>query len=181
MEKLVKILNQGGVAVVPTDTLYGVVGKADDQNIVKRIFDLKCRSQDKPFIILISNIEQLKQFDLNLSTSLTSKLQEFWPGPNSLILNTDSAKLGYLHCGMKSLAFRLPDSQTLRELIDKTGPLVAPSANPEGNPPALTISEAEGYFGDKIDCYHDGGMLESQPSQLWRHLSGAEFEKIYRK
>ncbi|NUQ57634.1 MAG: Sua5/YciO/YrdC/YwlC family protein, partial [Candidatus Paceibacter sp.] len=63
-------------------------------------------------------------------------------------------------------AFRLPNDEYLRDLISQTGPLVAPSANLEGMPPATTIDAAEKYFGDKVDFYLDGGKAESSPSKL---------------
>ena len=64
------------------------------------------------------------------------------------------------------MAFRLPDNHLLRSLIKQTGPLVAPSANLEGQAEAKTIAAAKKYFGDKIDFYLDAGTKESLPSTL---------------
>ena len=71
----------------------------------------------------------------------------------------------YLHCGTKSLAFRLPDKKSLQKILKVTGPLVAPSANPEDLPPAKTITEAKNYFGDQINFYLPG-KTNTAPSTL---------------
>ena len=60
-KNLVKILKKGGVAVMPTDTIYGIVGQAENISTVNRIYNLKKRNPEKPCIILISNIEQLSR------------------------------------------------------------------------------------------------------------------------
>ncbi len=72
----------------------------------------------------------------------------------------------HLHRGSGTLAFRVPDNAKLRELLNETGPLIAPSANTENNPPAETIEEAQAYFGDSVDVYEDAGTLHGNPSTL---------------
>lgn len=163
-----KTLAAGGVAVIPTDTLYGIVGQALNRDSVERIYKIKGRQPQKPFIILISNISQLAQFDVQP----VDQLGDYWPGPVSIILPCQRADLEYLHRGTGSLAFRLPAKADLRELIDITGPLVAPSANPEGQPPAETVEQAKNYFGDQIDTYLDGGNITGQPSRLIKIQDG---------
>ena len=93
-------------------------------------------------------------------------MSKVWPGKVSAILPCPSREFSYLHRGTKTLAFRLPKKGDLRELLKKTGPLAAPSANPEGLEPAKTVKEAKGYFGDAVDFYIDEGRLASLPSTL---------------
>jgi len=100
-------------------------------------------------------------------------LNEYWPGPVSIILPCESDKFAYLHRGTNSLAFRLPAKPELIETLKQTGPLVAPSANPEGMPPAKTIRKAKAYFGDAADFYYDKGKLTSLPSTLIAVSEGA--------
>jgi L-threonylcarbamoyladenylate synthase len=165
-EKLSNILKSGRVAVIPTDTIYGIVGKALDEKTVERIYEVKKRKPEKPFIILISNQKELEEFSINLNEFQKNYLSENWPGPVSVILPCKRKELRYLHRGTDSLAFRLPNDETLKNLISLTGPLVAPSANPEGKEPADTIEKAKEYFKDEIDCYIDGGRIKSNPSRL---------------
>lgn len=165
-QKLIDILSNGGIAIIPTDTIYGVVGKALDKDTVERIYKVKKRTPEKPFITLISCIEDLNDFGIILNEYQEDFLNNNWPGSISIILTCMRKDLGYLHRGTDSLAFRLPGSKELRKVIQSTGPLVAPSANPEGEEPAITIKEAKKYFKDGIDHYVDGGNRESLPSTL---------------
>jgi L-threonylcarbamoyladenylate synthase len=175
------ILQEGGVGVLPTDTLYGLVGSALMPDTIERIYKLKERNSQKPLIVLISDIEQLEQFGIELSEVLTEQLAAYWPqssrvperdaprdelGAYSIILPTLDDQFEYLSCNTDTIAFRLPDNDELRELIRVIGPIVAPSANPEGFPPATTIDAARKYFGTDVDFYVDGGALTGKPSTI---------------
>jgi L-threonylcarbamoyladenylate synthase len=154
-------LKNRGVGVLATDTLYGIVGSALDESVVERIYKLKNRNSTKPLIILISAVNDLELFEIKINDELKEKLRLYWPGPTSVILPCSSNKFNYLHRGTKSLAFRIPNKRLLRKLLGQTGPLVAPSANPEGLPPAQTITQAKEYFGSKADFYEKGNISGS--------------------
>ena len=156
IEKVISILKNGGVGVLPTDTLYGLVGSALQPETVERIIELKNRPEDKKFIILIGREKDLELFGVHLTDFQQEAIKKYWPGPVSLILSTKDG----------NLAFRLPAKEDLRELLQQTGPLIAPSANPSGASPATSIEEAKKYFGDKVDFYIDAGELTGQPSKL---------------
>ncbi len=164
--KINKLIKNGGIGVVPTDTLYGLVGSAFSEAAVERIYRVKKRNLKKPLINIIGAIADLKLFGVKLSREESAILKKIWPGKVSVILPCQLKKFAYLHRGTKSLAFRLPKKQSLLDLINKTGPLVVPSANPEKFPPAENIKEAKKYFGDKVDFYINGGKMKSQPSTL---------------
>jgi L-threonylcarbamoyladenylate synthase len=114
---------------------------------------LKKRDPKKPCIILISHPRDLKLFNL------PERKLPFWPGPVSVVFN-GSFPL-HLARGGDSLAFRVPKNLAL---LKKTGPLIAPSANPEGMPPARNIREAKKYFQDKVDFYLPGPTKNNHPS-----------------
>ena len=165
-DKIVKILQNSGIGVLPTDTIYGAVGQALNEKTVERVYAVRKRRPSKPMIILISDINDLKMFGIAINEKFKNILSQFWPGKTSIILPCLDKKFKYLHRETNSLAFRFPDNKNLRNLISKTGPLVAPSANLEGLPPATTIEEAKNYFGDSVDFYLDGGKIEGSPSKL---------------
>jgi len=165
-KNLIRILREGGVVIMPTDTIYGIVGKALEKNTVERIYKIKKRNPEKPCIILIGNINELEKFSVILLEEQKKELEKYWPGPVSIILDCTDDSFEYLHRGTKTLAFRLPALPTLRDLLFKVGPLIAPSANPEALPPAKNIEEAKKYFGDSVDLYIDGGEIEAKASKL---------------
>lgn len=149
----VSILKNGGVGVLPTDTLYGVVASALIKNAVARLYLLRRKTSSKPFIVLIADTAMLRRFGVQLEELEQQFLKKVWPGPVSVILTVPSNRFAYLHKGKKTLAFRIPAQSGFRAFLKKTGPLLAPSANPEGLPPATTIRDAKAYFGDKVDFY----------------------------
>lgn len=173
---LIKVLQDNGVVVMPTDTIYGIVGKAQNETVVNRIYSIRKRNLDKPCIILIGDIDELKKFSVILSEEQKSKLKEYWPisaiadigpiEPVSIVLDCPDEKFSYLHRGTKTLAFRLPKQPELRDLLIKVGPLLAPSANTEATSPSKNIDEAKKYFGNSVDLYMDGGEIVGQASKI---------------
>ena len=159
-------LIEGKIGVIPTDTIYGLVGTALNKQTVQRIYETKGRAPEKPLIILIGSTKDLGYFNINPNSESLKILNKYWPGKVSIILPCPNGKFEYLHRGTRTLAFRFPDFPELISLINQTGPLVAPSANPEGLTPAATIVDAKRYFGSKIDFYVNGGKRESEPSTL---------------
>jgi L-threonylcarbamoyladenylate synthase len=164
-----KILKNGGVAVIPTDTLYGVVGSAFLQKTVERIYDIKGRDYNKPCIVLITDYKDLETFCVTYNQK---DLERFWPGKVSVILPIENKinqkKFEYLHRGTYGISFRMISSRNrnLFNVIKEVGPLVAPSANPQGLSPALNIWQAKKYFGNNVDVYMCGGTRNSKPSTL---------------
>jgi L-threonylcarbamoyladenylate synthase len=165
-------------AVVPTDTIYGIIASALDKKAVLNLYKIRQRDKGKPFIILISSIKDLELFNIELDKNQLSYLKKIWPSKVTVILKCKEKRMQYLHRGSKALAFRIPDKDWLRSLIRKIGPIVAPSANIEGKKEARNIKEAYGYFGDKA-IYFDGGRLGSASSTIISLVDG-QF-KIIRK
>ncbi len=158
-------LNNGKIGVIPTDTVYGVVARAHDQQAVERLYALKHR-EHKPGTIIAANIEQLAA--LGLKHRYLKAVEQYWPGPVSVVIPC-GPELTYLHQGVYGLAVRVPDDEQLRKLLAQTGPLLTSSANHPGEPTSTTVEQARGYFNDEVDFYMDGGDLSAnQPSTIIR-------------
>lgn len=169
----INILQSGGIGVIATDTLYGVVGQALNRATVERIYTVKERTPTKPFIILIHDIRDIELFGIPLTSDLEMTLARYWPGPVSIILDCDNDNFEYLHRGTKALAFRLPNKPDIQQILKETGPLVAPSANPEGLIPAEDIEKAKKYFGNLVDFYSEGAVT-TKPSKIIKISDGNE-------
>lgn len=165
-ENISDLLKKGEVGVIPTDTVYGIVGSALNPKTVEEVYRLRKRATDKPMIILVSSIDDLEKFDVQITPEQRKFLQKNWPNPVSVILPVKNEKLKYLHRGKNSLAFRIPKDEKLLNLLKEVGPLVAPSANYANEKPAQTLDEAKKYFGDRISFYTDGGRLKLKPSTI---------------
>ncbi|MCS6789313.1 MAG: L-threonylcarbamoyladenylate synthase [Patescibacteria group bacterium] len=183
--KSAKLLAEGAVGVIPTDTIYGICASAFNKKSVELVYKLRKRNPTKPCIILINSVNDLKRFDIELNRKQKKLLQEIWPSKISVILKCNSEKFKYLHRGKNTLAFRLPSKKLILEILKISGPLIAPSANLEGFISSQNISQAKKYFKNKV-FYLNRGKLTSKPStlidltknkiQLIR--KGADFNKI---
>ena len=169
--EVASILLSGGIGIIRTDTIYGVIARANDESAVEKVYDVKGRDHTKSPIVLIDSLEQL--FD-SADDHTTEFCRSVWPGKVSVIIPSQHAPV-WIQRGNHSVAYRMPDNEDIRRLVRTVGPLAAPSANPEGQPPAVTIDEAAKYFGDTVDFYVDGGAVkDNQPSKLIRlHEDGS--------
>lgn len=144
------LLRAGGVAVIPTETVYGIVGSATEPATVKRIQELKEQSPDKPFQMLIGSIDQARELCVPLGRVAEKLMRLFWPGPLTLVLPaTEGGTVG----------LRLPDHADTRAILRQGQvPLVASSANPHTEEPARDAVRARAYFDGKVDLILDGGQ-----------------------
>lgn len=172
--EIVKQLQNGDIGVIPTDTLYGIVGRADIPATVERIYATRGRNPHKPCIVLIPSFDALALFSISVPHNIESFLIDnfLWPGMVSVVFDAPHAEQMHLTRGTGSIAFRMPHPPALRELLKQTGPLIAPSANKEGEPPAQTVTEARAVFGSEVDFYVDGGTLTGEASTLISILNG---------
>jgi L-threonylcarbamoyladenylate synthase len=174
-QEATKILKKGGVGVLPTDTIYGLVGSALSRDAVEKIYKAKNRPQDKALIILITSYKDLDVFGVEYNKK---ELEKVWPGKVSVIVpcKTSAVKkeFRYLHRGTNTLAFRMigPKNRSLFNLVRKVGPIVAPSANLSYQDPAQNITQARKYFGDTVDFYVSAGTKKSKPSTLVSYKNG---------
>src|SRR3989344_4496196 len=200
-KNILEVLKKNGVVVMLTDTLYGIVGRAQNVSTVERIYAIRKRNPEKPCIILIGDIGELEKFSIYLLKEEKEILEQYWLSgfePVSIVLDCPNEKFAYLHRGTKTLAFRLPAQKDLQNLLKETGPLIAPSANTEALPPSQNISQAKNYFGDGVvpvrsrtrkarasvtfgrpasngvNLYIDGGEVKGKASKVIRlHKDGS--------
>ena len=96
-KKLPEIITKGGVVVMPTDTIYGIVGSALSPDTVERIYDIRKREKEKPCIILIADTKELKKFNIEISSKQQEIIKNYWPGPVSIVLDCEDSSLFYFY------------------------------------------------------------------------------------
>jgi L-threonylcarbamoyladenylate synthase len=166
----VKILKSGGVGVMPTDTVYGLVARAADRAAVGRFYALKHR-EHKPGTVVAASVRQL--VELGVPERYVKRVEHLWPNPLSVEMPLGD-ELDYLHQETGRQAFRVVADEQLRAVLEQTGPLVTSSANQPGEPGATNLSEAQEYFRNKVDFYVDGGDLSGRaPSTIIRVVADA--------
>jgi len=156
--QLAQLLQTGAVGVLPTDTVYGLVCSAADEQAAIRMHATKGREY-RPGTIIAANIEQL--VGLGLRPRYLRAVEQFWPGAVSVRVPHPAGYLVDVPTG--TVAVRIPADESLRKFLEQTGPLHTTSANITGEPVATVLSEAQDYFGDAVDFYVDGGDLSDSP------------------
>lgn len=152
-DQVTKTLLDGGIAVIRTDTIYGIIARAGDEMAVEKVYDVKQRERNKQCIVLIADAS-----DVPAHAELIRRITETEKIPTSVVVPA-SDEPEWLLRGSDSVAYRVVKNELLREVIRKVGPIIAPSANPESKPPAKNITEAKKYFGDTVDMYVDDGEV----------------------
>lgn len=168
LDRIAEILKSGGLGVIPTDTIYAIAVRASDVLAVEKMYAVRKRDEGKPCIVIISDMGYLETLGIVVTDRQKAFLNTVWPGPVSVILPIESGDNDHLLRGGATIALRMPAFPLLRELLRRTGPLLAPSANTQGSPPASDTGEAWKYFGRSADVYADAGVLRGEPSTLIR-------------
>lgn len=161
------ILQQGGVVAFPTDTCYGLAVNPFDPIAVTHLFKIKGREATKPIILLIAQLSMLETLVKNPSPLAKAVIQEFWPGPLTLIFLKKPVLPDLLTAGNETVGIRLPTAVIPIRLILETGfPLTATSANRSGQTPAASAAEIEETFGNDLDLILDSGTCDATPSTV---------------
>jgi L-threonylcarbamoyladenylate synthase len=160
IEKASKIVNDGGIVVFPTDTVYGIGCDPYNKKSVDRIYQIKGRSKTKPFPILAYSMDaasKIVEFD-NDSKKIAEK---FWPGPLTLVLKLRDEKLKESLNLKEKIAIRVPNNQCLLNLLKNSKFLIGTSANLTGETP-FTKSQDCYQKIKECDIFLDGGDIESK-------------------
>lgn len=172
---LTALIRGGAVGILPTDTVYGLVACATNKDAITRLYTVKQR-ESQPGTIIAASIDDLAV--LGFSRTELQQAAKYWPARLSVVLDATQVP-DFLKHIRTSLAVRIPDDESLRQLLGATGPLMTTSANAPKAPTSRTIGDAVTYFGDAIDFYVDAGNLgERAPSTIIGFDHGAPI--VYR-
>lgn len=158
IEQAAKILKKGGIVAFPTETVYGL-GAILDEEAIKKIFEAKGRPADNPLIVHIASLENLEELVEDVPEKARKLMEAFWAGPLTLVLKNKSVP-EIVTAGLDSVAVRMPSNKIALELIKKTGPIAAPSANSSGKPSPTRAEHVIDDLNGKIDAVMDAGPVE---------------------
>ena len=163
----VAVLSSGGVAVLPTDTVYGLAASPMQPNAVHEIFVAKGRPEGMHLPVLAASVAQVGALGVDITPAAAILAEVWWPGPLTLAFGfvDGSARPSWL-ASRQEVAVRIPDHDFLRGIIHETGVLLVTSANRHGEPTALTAADATGSLQADVGLVVDGGTLTNVPSTL---------------
>ena len=156
-----RLLKNGEVVGITTETVYGLAGDAFNPSVIKKIFIAKGRPQDNPLIVHISDIGMLDELVYDIPKSAYLLAEKFWPGPLTMVFKKKDIIPYETSGGLTTVGIRMPSHEVARRIISACGfPLAAPSANISGAPSPTTAKHVYSDLKGKIPAVVDGGACE---------------------
>ena len=161
-----EVLNRGGVAVIPTDTVYGLAARPDFEAAVDRLYTIKGREAKKPIALLASDVEAIGRFGYSIEGKAKELAEKHWPGALTMVIGKEG--------------FRIPDHAKTRELIAACGGVLrVTSANLSGRRPATDAPQALKDVGLSADYVVDDGVSPGGvPSMVVRVAANGSIEVL---
>jgi tRNA threonylcarbamoyl adenosine modification protein (Sua5/YciO/YrdC/YwlC family) len=157
IEAAARAVQQGGLVVLPTDTVYGIGADAFDHAAVQSLLDAKGRGREMPPPVLISAASTLSALATDVQEYVEALTEAFWPGPLTLVCQQQPSLTWDLGETRGTVAVRMPDHEVALALLERTGPLAVSSANLSGLPAATEAAAAEGMLGESVAVILDAG------------------------
>lgn len=168
----VAVLRRGELAVLPTDTVYGLAADAFSPPAVRRLLAAKGRGRDLPVPVLVGAWRGIDGLADHVSSTLRAVVESFWPGPLTLIVRAAPSLAWDLGETRGTVAVRMPSHPVALAVLTETGPLAVSSANRTGLPPAVTAAEAQEQLGASVAVYLDAGTCADRVPSTIVDLTG---------
>ncbi|WP_345502343.1 L-threonylcarbamoyladenylate synthase [Pedococcus ginsenosidimutans] len=157
----VEVVRDGGVVVLPTDTVYGIGADAFSPEAVASVLAAKGRGREMPPPVLVPSVRTVDGLATDVPEWARDLIREFWPGPLTLVLKAQSSLMWDLGDTNGTVAVRMPKDDTALALLGEVGPMAVTSANLTGRPPATTVTDAAAQLGAAVAVYLDAGPTTS--------------------
>lgn len=171
IDKICEVINNGGLVITPTDTIYGIMADALNEDAIKKVYDVKKRGYNKPLIVLMDSFEMVEQYTEELSEMEKKLMDKFWPGLVTFILKKNDKISDLITSGNDTVGVRIPDNKDLLEIIRRLKrPVVSTSANITETPVITCIEMLEADIVSNVDYIEDGGLIENESSTIIKML-----------
>lgn len=168
IEEISSEIKKGKIVIFPTETIYGIGTTALDDKACEKIYTIKGRPANRPMIVLISNIEMLKELTEEVGIIEQKLIDAFWPGPLTIIFKKKQGISDIVTGGLDTVGVRMTSGEVIQKIIQKSGvPIVAPSANLTGKDAGTKIDIIKKELGKNVDYILDYGDIDNEvPSTL---------------
>ncbi|WP_029088851.1 L-threonylcarbamoyladenylate synthase [Brevibacterium album] len=164
LETAARVVRDGELLVIPTDTVYGIAADAFSPAAVAALLAAKGRGRDMPPPVLVKDPQVVMALAEGVDARITALTEAFWPGPLTLICHAQPMLDWDLGDAQGTVALRMPDDADALALLGETGPLAVSSANTHGEPAAETAEQASAMLGESVSVYLDAGPRSGQGS-----------------
>ena len=173
INKLADVILNGELAIIPTDTVYGIVADATSFEAVDKVFKIKKRDYKRPLIIMVSSVEMLLKYVLCVDEIEKELIEKYWPGKLTILFKRNKNVLDIITNGGDLVGIRFPDNKELINLMNKIDrPLVSTSANISNCDIVVDINMIEEELKNKVSYIYDGGILDNLASTIVTIVGG---------
>lgn len=169
----VAAVKEGGLVVLPTDTVYGIGADAFDNAAVAALLAAKGRGRDMPVPVLVGSWHTIEGLVYTVPHTARELIRAFWPGALSLVVRQAPSLPWDLGDANGTVMLRMPLHPVAIELLQEVGPMAVSSANISGRPAAVSAADAQEQLGDLVDVYLEAGPSAQQAASTIVDLSGA--------
>ncbi|MBQ7139918.1 MAG: threonylcarbamoyl-AMP synthase [Bacilli bacterium] len=167
IDKICQVLNDGGLVISPTDTIYGIMGDALNENVIRKIYNVKKRNYNKPLILLMNSFEMIKEYTDNISEIEENAIKKLFPGCVTIILKKNYKINNLITSNTEYVGIRIPNNKDLISIINKLErPIVSTSANISDEDVITNIKMIDENLKRKIDYIEDGGEIKENASTI---------------
>jgi len=160
-----EVVEDGGLVVYPTETVYGLGADALDSDAIESVFDAKRRDRDNPLSLAVPTVEAALDY-VSPSASEARFMRKFLPGPVTVVVEGRDRVPDALTGGRERVGVRVPDHDLARELLERSGPLTATSANVSGRPSVTRLSDLDPAILTAAGAILDGGETPGTASTV---------------
>lgn len=173
INKIINVLSKGEIAILPTDTVYGLTGDATSLKAIKLANDIKKREKSQPLLILVSSIDMLKKYTKNISDLELEVINKYWPNKLTVLFEKNDLLSDELTASSPYVGVRMPDNKLLLDIMNKYNkPLLSTSANIHSKDVITKISLLEDEMRDSVSYIYDAGELSTTASTLIKIENG---------
>ena len=179
---IINKLKKGAIGIFPTDTVYGIGCDALHTKALQNLYHIKKRDLSKPINVLVSNIDMVQKFVINVHPLEKLLMEKFWPGALTVILDKSSIVPDILTAGLNTIGIRMPNHKLCLKIIEQFGsPLAMSSANLSDKQPITNLGDILNYFDTKVDFVMDGGTIANGVPSTIVKVENNEIIKILRE
>ena len=179
LQEAARIIMQGGIVVYPTETVYGIGVRFDDQQALQRLFELKNRDQNKPVLLLLSKADDLARISSSVPPEARILTERFWPGPLTLVVPAAPELSALVTGGGPTIGCRVSSNASAAALVLACGmPITSTSANLSGGANPTSISDIPDDVIDRADVVIDAGPTPGNTASTVYDISQKPFRCI---
>ena len=167
IDKICEVINNGGIVITPTDTIYGIMGDSLNEDVIRKVFEIKKRPFNKPLLLLMDSFEMVEEYTEEISEKERLLMDRYWPGLVTFILKKNDKVSELITSGNDTVGIRIPNNKDLLEIIRRLNrPVISTSANITGTEVITSTQLLEKDLIDNIDYIEDGGEVDSESSTI---------------